>query len=191
MHLEAFRLWSLLKKVSVICAIFLLVSLAMEVQTYLAASATRDVSLVWSLPPEPDVAGYNVHYGPVSRYDSGFDAYLYEENLRPGDYDVRAPEVHYVLSSLDENLNYWVAITAYDHNGNESAFSNEKKVAAPSGAPPNYSAGSGGGCQTATPSEDENFDGRAAAAGWGFFWILVPLYALWLRKRISPSAGPA
>ncbi len=187
MHLEALRLWSLLKKGSVFCAIFLLVSLTLEIQTYLAASATRDVAMVWSLPPEPDVAGYNVYYGPVSRYDNGFDEYLYEENLRPGDYDVQDPEVHYVLSNIDENLTYWVSITAYDNDGNESAYSNEKKIGVPDTAPPptTYSAGGGGGCQTALSPSIPTFDRRAAAAGWIFFCLVVPAYIVRLRKRLS------
>jgi hypothetical protein len=185
MHFEAFRLWSLLRKGSVFCVIFLVASLTLEIQTYLAASATRDVALVWSQPPELDVAGYNVYYGPVSRYENSFDEYLYAENLQPGDYQEQDPEVHYVLASIDENLSYWVAITAYDHQGNESAYSNEKKVGTASSVA--TTTASSGGCQTAPASMKSKVDSRAAVTGWIFFCLVVPAWILRLRKKLPHS----
>ena len=186
MHFEAFRFWRLLRKGSVFCVIFLVATLTLEIQTYLAASATRDVALVWSEPPEQDVAGYNVYYGPVSRYEDSFDEYLYAENVRPGDYEVQGPEVHYVLNSIDENLSYWVAITAYDHDGNESAYSNEKKVGTPSSVT-TTTASSGGGCQTAPVSPESKVDSRAAVTGWILLFLVVPAWILRLRKKLSHS----
>ena len=186
MRAEAFRLWSVLRKASVFGVVFLLATLTLEIHTYLAASATRDVALVWSRPPEQDVAGYNVYYGPVSRYEDSFDEYLYAENLRSGDYEVQGAEVHYVLASVDENLSYWVAITAYDHDGNESAYSNEKKVGTASRAT-FTSSSSGGGCQTAPMSATSEVDNRAAMTGWIFFCLVVPACILKLRKRLSES----
>jgi hypothetical protein len=183
MRRETFRLWSLLRKGSVFSVIFLVVSLSFEIQTYLAASATRDVELVWSIPPEQDVAGYNVYYGPVSRYEDGFDEYLYTEDLRPGDYEVREPKVHYVLASLDENLSYWVSITAYDHNGNESVYSNEKKIGVPSDT--TVMESSSGGCQSVPISLGSRVGGRAALTGWIFLFVVVPAWILRLRKRFS------
>ena len=186
MHFEAFRLWSLLRKGSVFCVIFLVATLTLEIQTYLAASATRDVTLVWSQAPEQDVAGYNVYYGPVSRYENSFDEYLYEENLRPGDYEEKEPEVHYVLASIDENLSYWVAITAYDHEGNESVYSNEKKIGTPYSGVATTSASSGG-CQTAPVSVNSKVDSRAAVTGWIFLCLVVPAWILRLRKKLPHS----
>ena len=185
MHVEAFRFWRLLRKGSVLCVIFLVATLTLEIQTYLAASETRDVALVWSESPEQDVAGYNVHYGPVSRYEDSFDDYLYTENLRVGDYDVQGPEVHYVLSNVDENLTYWVAVTAYDHDGNESAYSNEKKVGIPS--PAATTTASSGGCSTAQVSAASQVDSRSALTGWIFLCIIVPAWILGLRERLSNS----
>lgn len=183
MHVEAFRLWRLLRKGSVFCAVFLVVSMTLEIHTYIAASATRDVALVWTRPPEQDVAGYNVYYGPVSRYQDSFDEYMYAENLRSGDYEVQGAEVHYVLNSIDENLSYWVAITAYDHDGNESGYSNEKKVGASSRVT-TASTGSGG-CQTAPVSATSKADGRAAMTGWIILFLVVPGWILRLRKRLT------
>lgn len=184
MHRESFRLWGLLRKGSVFAVIFLLVSLSLELQTYLAASATRDVELVWSIPPEQDVAGYNVYYGPVSRYEEGFDEYMYaEEGLGPGDYQLRDPKVHYVLASLDENLTYWVAITAYDHDGNESDYSNEKRISKPSDTASMES--SSGGCQSVPASHPSEVGGRAALTGWILLLVGVPAWILRLRKRLS------
>lgn len=187
MNLEAFRLWKLLRKGSVFCAIFLVATLSLEIQTYLAASATRDIALIWSQPPEQDVAGYNVYYGPVSRYENTFDEYPYAETLQAGDYDVQGSEVHYVLNSIDENLAYWVAITAYDHDGNESVYSNEKKVGTPSSI--TTTTASSGGCQTAPVSAGSRVDGRAAATGWIFLCLVVPAWILRLRKKLSHSGA--
>jgi len=186
MHFEAFRLWSLLRKGSVFCVIFLVATLTLEIQTYLAASATRDVALVWSRPPEQDVAGYNVYYGPVSRYENSFDEYLYAENLRPGDYEEQESKVHYVLASVDENLSYWVAITAYDDEGNESAYSNEKKIGTPYSGTATTSASSGG-CQTTPVSVNSKVDNRAAVTGWIFLCLVVPAWILRLRKKLPHS----
>lgn len=188
MHLEALRLWSLLKKGSIFCVIFLLVSLTLEIRTYLAASATRDVSLIWSRPPEQDVAGYNVYYGPVSRYEDTFDSYLYAENLRQGDYQERNQEVHYVLNSVDANLSYWVAITAYDHDGNESAYSNEKRIGTSGGV--TASGGGSGGCQTAAAHRGSKGEGPAGCAGWLLFGLVVPGWILLLRSRLPRSHAP-
>ena len=144
MHRESFRLWSLLKKGSIFSVIFLLVSLSLEIRTYLAVSATRDVERIWSLPPEQDVAGFNVYYGPVSRYEEGFGEYQYAESLRPEDYKVKHPKVHYVLANLEESFSYRLAITAYDYHGNESLYSNEKNIGTPSN--PTTMSSSSGGC---------------------------------------------
>jgi hypothetical protein len=187
MHWEALRLWSILKKGSLFCVVCLLVSLTLEVRTYLSASATRDVALVWSRPMEPDVAGYNVYYGPVSRYEETFDEYPYVESLRPGDYEVQDTEVHHVLNDVDANLSYWVAITAYDHDGNESVFSNEKKVGV-SDDTSNIASGSGG-CQTVSRFTGCAVEPRAAVTGWLFLGIAVPAWILLLRKRMPrPSS---
>jgi hypothetical protein len=185
---ETFRLWGLLRKGSVFCAIFLVVTLSLEVRSYLAASATRDVELVWSQPPEEDVAGYYVYYGPVSRYEDGFDDYLYAAKLLPGDYEERAPKVHYVLNGIDENLAYWVAVTAYDHDGNESLYSNEKRIATPSASV--NMGGSSGGCQTAQPAVVSKHDLRSALTGWIFLALVVPGWILWLRKKATSSSVP-
>jgi hypothetical protein len=186
---ETLRLWSLLRKGAFVCIVFLLTSLALEIRTYLAASATRDVTLVWSKSPEQDVAGYNVYYGPVSRYADTFDAYLHAENVQPADYELQGPEVHYVLNSIDENISYWVAITAYDHNNNESEYSNEKKIGTPSDV--NTRTGSqSGGCQTAPISLHARVEHHTAWTGWGFVFLVVPAWILILRSRFDRSDGP-
>lgn len=185
MSFEALHLWNLLKKVSVLAVVFLIVSLTLEIQTYLAASATRNVALIWSRPPEQDIAGYNVYYGPVSRYEEGFDGYMHVANLRPGDYEEHDPELHYVLNSIDENLSYWIAITAYDHNENESAYSNEKKIGAVSHT--STVSASSGGCQTAPASAGSRADGRASLTAWIFFCLFVPAWILRLRKKLRYS----
>lgn len=181
---ETLRLWSLLRKGSWVSLIFLVASLLFEINAYLAASGTRDVELIWSTPPEQDVAGYNVHYGPVSRYEADFDGYLYVENLEPGDYVVQEPKVHYVLSGLDENLPYWVSVTAYDHDGNESVYSNEKRISTTADTVVMNADDGSGGCQTVLSASPSGRAGRAALTGWIAFFVVVPAWILRLRKRL-------
>lgn len=182
---ETFRLWSLLRKGSWFSLIFLVASLTFEIRTYLAASGTRDVELIWSIPPEQDVAGYNVHFGPVSRYDEDFDGYLYVENLEPGDYGVQELKVHYVLSGLDENLPYWVSVTAYDHDGNESIYSNEKRISTTDEAVLMNADDGSGGCQSVLSQPPSTRTGRAALTGWIAFFFVVPAWILVLRKGLA------
>jgi hypothetical protein len=76
-----------------------------------AAAADAKVDLAWDANTEPDLDGYKIYYG-----------------LASGNYgtpvDVGNVEQH-TLTGLEEGKTYFLAATAYDLDGNESAFSDE------------------------------------------------------------------
>jgi hypothetical protein len=87
------------------------------------AQTTREYQLRWRVPPEPDVASYKVFLGNASR------AYGTPMNIgkpAPDGTGVAAT----LLTGLDASKSYFVAMTAVDGSGNESALSNELVVAA-------------------------------------------------------------
>ncbi len=156
------------------------------------AFETRNIELVWSVPPEQDVAGYIIYYGPVSRYEEDFDEYPYMENLLAEEVQVEDNKVHYVLTSLDADLTYWVSVTAYDHDGNESTYSNEKEVGVSSGPSPAVAVeADSGGCQTVAGAPDWDRGGGSALIGWGSVFLLVPAWILVLRKRLPRGILPS
>jgi fibronectin type 3 domain-containing protein len=61
--------------------------------------------------PLTNIAGYKLHYGPSSR--------RYEVAIDVGHHTA------YRLTGLADGQRYYVAVTVYDTEGNESAFSNE------------------------------------------------------------------
>ncbi len=83
-----------------------------------------DVPLLWNAPtknqdgtPLTDLAGYKVHYGGSSRN--------YSKVINAGN------KLSHIVSGLNVGDTYYFAITAYDTSGNESGYSNEKKVVIP------------------------------------------------------------
>jgi len=78
------------------------------------------VTLGWDANPEPDLEGYIVY----RNVDSPGPPYKFSSTL-PED-DLSNPLVPAVkLTGLKENTEYFVAVTAYDKEGNESYFSDE------------------------------------------------------------------
>lgn len=76
----------------------------------------RDLRLAWDPNSEPDLAGYKVYYGLSSgRYSSAVDV---------GNRTV------YSLTGLDDARTYYLATSAYNTGGQESAYSNEVVAAA-------------------------------------------------------------
>ena len=69
------------------------------------------VTLAWDDNNDPNVAGYIIYYGWQSR------SYHYDVDV--GDHK------SVTISGLAENVRYYFAVTAYDAEGNESAFSQE------------------------------------------------------------------
>src|SRR5574341_669038 len=75
----------------------------------------KEVSLAWDASPSATVAGYWLYYGTQS--------HTYSARI-----DVGA-DTTATVSELPEGQTYYFAITAYDPQGIESAFSNEVSTA--------------------------------------------------------------
>lgn len=72
---------------------------------------TSYLDLAWGPNQEPDLAGYKVYYGTSSREYINF--------IDVGNVTT------YRLDNLLEDVEYYIAVTAYDMSGNESDFSEE------------------------------------------------------------------
>jgi hypothetical protein len=77
----------------------------------LTTSSNTTATLTWYANTETDLAGYKIHVGTASG--------LYNSTV-----DVRNV-TSYSLPNLTIGTTYYFAVTAYDTDGNESAFSNE------------------------------------------------------------------
>jgi len=132
------------------------------------------VEIVWVLSPEGDTAGYRVCYGSVSRYDSRFTGYPSTVDLRPGDFETSSGKGFYNLNGLSESQTTWVSLTAYDHEGNESGYSNEKKIRP--GSVPVVP------CQAAPPGAIP-VPPAVGLPGWILFMVTVAGWILSRRRR--------
>jgi hypothetical protein len=69
------------------------------------------LALAWDPNTDPDIAGYKIYYGKISRN------YTFEVDV--GKYE------SVTISGLVPGKTYYFAVTAYDLSGNESDFSDE------------------------------------------------------------------
>jgi hypothetical protein len=76
-----------------------------------------DLKISWQPNNEPDLAGYFVYYGE----QTGF----YNYRLATG------PQAEYTIRDLKPGATYFIAVTAVDTAGNESAFSEQIRVRLP------------------------------------------------------------
>ncbi len=75
-------------------------------------SFAAQITLTWDTSTADDIAGYKIYYGNSSRnYNSIVDV---------------GNQTNYTISDLVDGSTYFIAVTAYDMNGNESGFSKEK-----------------------------------------------------------------
>lgn len=74
-------------------------------------------TLAWDPVNDPSVQGYNVYYGTQSRSYSG--------SVNAGDSTMQA------VANLDSATTYYFAVTAYNHGGQESAYSGEVSTTTP------------------------------------------------------------
>ncbi|MFC1779922.1 hypothetical protein ACFLZU_06265 [Thermodesulfobacteriota bacterium] len=84
-------------------------------------SFAKDITLIWDASPSPetDVAGYKVYYGTSTGTYTGTEA-----NIGPSPIDV-GNTTSAALVGLDDTNSHYITITAYNVNGEESAYSNE------------------------------------------------------------------
>jgi uncharacterized membrane protein YeiH len=91
---------------SLVCLLFLICIGPGSTQGHAA-----QVTLAWSANTDPGVAGYKLYYGKASRtYGAPVDVGIVTQ---------------YTLTGIEEGNNCYFAVTAYDTNRNESAFSTE------------------------------------------------------------------
>ena len=109
------------------------------------------LTLEWDPNVDEDLAGYIVYYGTASRN------YKYDVDI--GD------RTSVTISGLVDGEKYYFAVTAYDEEGNESAYSAE--ITYPNSSI-SSSSGAGGGC----------FISSAAAGGWPTTHSLVLIGAI-------------
>jgi len=94
----------------------------------IATAHATDVTLAWNDNPEPDIAGYKIHYGLESRN--------YTTTLDVGNYTTCT------ISDLEGEMTYYFAATAYNTSWEESDYSAEINHTVPSqNAPPTANAG--------------------------------------------------
>ena len=100
-----------------------------------------EISLAWDANSEADLAGYNIYYGTASRN--------YTHRIDVGN------TTEHTVAGLDDGGRYYFAATAYDQNGNESAYSTELVHTCSYGKPkppPNQDSDGDG-----TPDERDDF----------------------------------
>lgn len=99
---------------SIVIAIFI-------VALYAVAAGAAQIQVTWDANTETDLAGYKVYFGTA-----------------PGQYStpvtVTAPS--YTLQGVTDKTTYYVAVSAFDTSGNESALSDEVSVYVPDVTPP-------------------------------------------------------
>src|SRR5205823_3436364 len=93
------------------CGVPRLVLLAFVLQLTLARGIAHSVTLAWDPNQEPDIAGYNLYYGEVSR--------IFRTKIDVG--NVTSATV----PNLAEGMTYFFFVTAYNTSGLESDPSNE------------------------------------------------------------------
>jgi hypothetical protein len=90
-----------------------------------AQAQTREYQLRWRVPPEMDLASYRVFVGQApGAYGQPFA--IDADGVPPDASGVAST----LLTGLDASRDYYVAMTALDHSGNESGMSNEVRIAA-------------------------------------------------------------
>lgn len=75
----------------------------------------RIIDIWWLMGKEPDIAGYKVYYGTSPG--------VYDETVNVG------ITGHHILTGIANGTLYYISVTAYDKEGNESIYSNEANAA--------------------------------------------------------------
>ena len=106
---------------------------------------SAEVTLVWDLNTEKNVAGYRIHYGFETR------KYIYDIDV--GD------QTSYTITGLDPGTSVFFAATAYDVYGNKSDYSEELAYLVPEVRLPTANAGPD---QSARAGDLVTLDGSAS-----------------------------
>jgi hypothetical protein len=87
---------------------------------FIPTAQAAQITLAWDRNSEPNIAGYIVYYGYRSRY--------YTDSIDVGNWHSAT------ISGLINGETYYIAVTAYDSQRNESDFSGEVTYTVPGGA---------------------------------------------------------
>ena len=118
----------------------------------------KTVTLGWDANSEPDIEGYVIYRNP----NSSGPPYKHDDTLPEDDLaDPLHPMVK--LTGLNEKTKYYVAVTAYDTEGNESDFSNEVCFEVVDSTLNN--------CTTSTVSDSSSGSGGGGGGGGGWCFI--------------------
>jgi hypothetical protein len=100
---------------------------------FIPTTQAAQVTLAWNRNSEPDIAGYIVYYGNQSRY--------YTVSIDVGNWPFAT------ISGLVDGETYYITVTAYDSQRDQSGFSDEVSytVSAGGSQSPGDSGGSDGG----------------------------------------------
>ncbi len=119
------------------------------------AAHAAQASLAWNANPQPEVAGYMVHYGQVS------GAYTNKVDV--------GKVTAYTIAGLLDGRTYYYAVTAYDAGRAESPFSNEASASTPFAAPvAAFSADKTSGAAPATIVFTSSSTGTISSYSWSF-----------------------
>jgi hypothetical protein len=156
----------------------------------------RDITIAWDPNQETDLDGYAVYYArhsPGPPYDFVGDLPL---STLP---DPEQPTTD--ITNLEEDVNYYFALTAYDTEGNESSFSQDLCVrvgetiqeCAPAGVSSSISSSSSGGsgsgpfaaCYIQAAGGSSKSAGHSAipAIVWGITFVLGIILPAACHKR--------
>ena len=120
-----------------------------------SAAIAAQASLAWDANPQPEVAGYMLHYGTVS------GAYTNVADV--------GKVTSYTVPNLQEGKTYYNAVTAYDAGRAESTFSNEVTTTIPYSPPvANFSANSTSGSTPLSVGFTSTSTGTITGYSWSF-----------------------
>jgi hypothetical protein len=142
----------------------------------LADPNTQKIKLAWDPNNEADLEGYMIYYkccrsGPPYRgteaYEGDSPIIVYLEDLQ----NPQSPQ--FELTGLSKQNDYYFAVTAFDSEFNESAFSAEASTAR---------------ATNGSSSEEELSSGDGGGGGGGGCFIQSAAPLACLRQKISPAS---
>ena len=152
--------YSRLRRVPGVVRVMLVAAIAMIVSST-ASAALREYRVQFEPSASSSAVGYSLHIGSeAGTYSLEFDL---------GAPPVEGGTVIYAVD-LEDSIDLFVALRAYDSNGIQSAFSNELQVAAVVPTPTDTSTSDGGtstGGDSGTDSTDTNTTGDGTTGGSG------------------------
>ena len=183
------------RKSKCISALFCLLvfTVLLIISLYPSPSLAKTVTLGWDPNPEPDLDGYVVYRnvgspGPPYKYSDT----LPEDELA----DPLNPII--TLTGLSDKKEYYIAVTAYDTQGNESDFSDDVCVEivnsvinncsaslSPNGGSSKSGGGGGGGCFISSAADESH--GLPAIIYVVVLLGLVLSYKAWKLKKAHRS----